>query len=118
LLAGGFTAETARSLSAQGEAIAIFVMLQLAALVVKANAVNGVQSNDGHPSEPSGSVAVFLKPLRKRRRKKPGAKPGPKGSRRPPPESVTQHVMPVAMCCPDCGGNALRECLITKKLPN
>jgi hypothetical protein len=42
LLAGGFREETARELSAQGEEVAIFVMLQLAALVVKANAVNGV----------------------------------------------------------------------------
>jgi hypothetical protein len=69
LLAGGFTEETARLLYAQGEEIAIFVMLQLVALVVKTNAVNGVQSNDGHPSEPSGSVAVFLKLPRKKRRK-------------------------------------------------
>jgi hypothetical protein len=78
LLAGGFTEETARKLYAQGEEMGIFVMLQLAALVVKANAcsavqssVNGVSPNDVHPSQPPGSVAVFLKPSRKKRRKKP-----------------------------------------------
>jgi hypothetical protein len=97
-------------------------MLQLAALAVKANAVNGVQSsvngvsqNDIPPSQPSGSVAVFLKLPRKKRRKKPGMKPGPKGSHRPPPESVTQHVMPVAMCCPDSGGQLNRRRNTTRK---
>jgi hypothetical protein len=58
-------------------------MLPLAALAKKTVGVNDIH--------PSGSVAVFLKPSRKKRRKKPGAKPGPKGSHRPPPENVTQH---------------------------
>jgi len=47
LLEGGFTDETARLLYAQGEEIAIFVMMQLAALAMKPDAVNDV-----HPSEP------------------------------------------------------------------
>ncbi|MCL2306325.1 MAG: hypothetical protein FWC43_13350, partial [Planctomycetaceae bacterium] len=37
LLEGGFTEETARLLYAQGEEIAIFVMMQLAALAMKPN---------------------------------------------------------------------------------
>ena len=77
LLDSGFTEETARSLYAQGEEIAIFVMMQLAALAIKTTQVSGV-----HPSEPSGSVAVFLKEPCKKRRKKPGAKPGHQGSRK------------------------------------
>jgi len=75
LLAGGFNEETARLLYAQGEEIATFVMMQLAALAVKTSQVNGVHPNDVHPSEPSGSVAVFLKEPRKKRRKKPGRSP-------------------------------------------
>ena len=118
LLAGGFNEETARSLFAQGEEVAIFVMLQLAALAMKPNAINDgnqVDVNDIHPSEPSGSVATYLKPARKKGRKKPGAKPGHKGSRRPPPENITRRVTHVATCCPDCGGKLNRRRSTTRK---
>jgi len=110
LLDGGFTEETARLLYAQGEEIAIFVMMQLAALAIKTHEVSGV-----HPSEPSGSVATFLKEPCKKRRKKPGAKPGHKGSHRPPPENITRHVTHVAKCCPDCGGKLNRRRGTTRK---
>ena len=69
LLEGGFNEETARFLYAQGEEIAIFVMMQLAALAMKK-----VDVNDIHPSEPSGSVATYLKPPPKKRRKKPAGR--------------------------------------------
>jgi hypothetical protein len=68
-----------------------------------------VSPNDVHPSQPSGSVVVFLKPSRKKRRKKPGEKPGPKGSHRPSPENVTQHATHVTTCYPDCGGQLNRR---------
>ena len=118
LLGGGFSEETARSLYAQGEEVAIFVMLQLAALAMKPSAVSDggtVDMNDIPPSEPSGSVAPYLKPARKKRRKKPGAKPGHKGSRRPPPENITQHVTHVATCCPGCGGKLNKRRSTTRK---
>jgi len=125
LLAGGFTEETARSLYAQGEEIAIFVMMQLVALAIKTTQVSGVHPNgtcpncvhpnDIHPSQPSGSVAVFLKEPRKKRRKKPGAKSGHKGSHRPPPENITRRVTHVATCCPDCGGKLNRRRGTTRK---
>ena len=83
LLQGGFSEETARELYAQGEEIAVFVMMQLAFLAPKAAEINGT-----HPSEPSGSVAPYLKEPPKQRGKKPGAKPGHKGSHRPPPEEL------------------------------
>ena len=110
LLKSGFTEETARALYAQGEEIATFVMLQLAALAVTTTQISGV-----HPSEPSGSVAVFLKEPRKKRRKKPGAKPGHKGSRRPPPANITRRVTHVSKCCPDCGGKLRRRPGTTRK---
>ena len=110
LLAEGFHEEIARSLYAQGEEIAIFVMMQLAALALKTHEVNGV-----HPSEPSGSVALFHKEPRKKRRKKAGAKPGHPGSRRPPPENITHRVTHVAKCCPDCGGKLNKRRSTTRK---
>ena len=110
LLADGFCEETARSLYAQGEEIVIFVMMQLAALALKTHEVNGV-----HPSEPSGSIALFHKEPRKKRRKKPGAKPGHPGSRRPPPENITHRVTHVAKCCPDCGGKLNKRRSTTRK---
>jgi len=94
LLKSGFTEETARALYAQGEEIATFVMLQLAALAVTTTQISGV-----HPSEPSGNVAVFLKEPRKQRRKKPGAKPGHKGSRRSPPANITRRVAFSSSAC-------------------
>ena len=127
LLSGGFSEETARSLFAQGEEVAIFVMRQLAALALRTGVANEVNEsgnvndgnkvdvNDIHPSEPSGSVATFLKPARKKRRKKPGAKPGHKGFRRPPPEHITHHVTHVAECCPDCGGKLNKRRSTTRK---
>ena len=107
LLLGDFNEEAARSLYAQGEEVAIFVMMQLVALAKKRVDVHDASKvvvNDVHPSEPSGSVATYLKEPKKKRRKKPGAKPGHKGFRRPPPESITKHVTHEATCCPDCGG--------------
>jgi len=85
-------------------------MMQLAALAMKK-----VEVNDVHPSEPSGSVAPYLKPPPKKRRKKPGARPGHKGSHRPPPENITHHVTHVATCCPDCGGKLNRRRGTTRK---
>jgi len=104
LLQSGFSEETARELYAQGEEIAVFVMMQLAFLAQKAAEINGT-----HPSEPSGSVAPYLKEPPKQRAKKPGAKPGHKGSHRPPPKKITHHAKHVAKCCPDCGGKLRRR---------
>ena len=98
LLESGFNEETARSLYAQGEEIVIFVLMQLAALALKTNDINGT-----HPSAPSASVPTFQKEPGKKRKKKPGAKPGHKGSRRPPPV-ITQRLEHRATKCPDCGG--------------
>ena len=109
LLEGGFHEETARQLYAQGEEVAIFVMMQLAALALKTNEINGT-----HPSEPSGTVATYLKGSGKQRKKKPGAKQGHKGSRRPPPEKITRREEHRAKCCPDCGGK-LRKRAETRK---
>jgi len=95
LLESGFNEETARSLYAQGEEVVIFALMQLAALALKTNDING--------THPSASVPTFQKEPGKKRKKKPGAKPGHKGSRRPPPV-ITQRLEHRATKCPDCGG--------------
>src|SRR5215469_7540979 len=98
LLDGGFTEETARFLYAQGEEVATFVMLQLAALALQLP-----PSHDIHPSTPSASVPPFHKEPGKKRKRSPGAKPGHKGSRRVTPLVITHRVEHRASCCPDCG---------------
>ena len=45
LLAGGFNEETARLLYAQGEEIAIFVMMQLTALAMKKSDYAGIRNS-------------------------------------------------------------------------
>jgi len=97
LLENGFTDETARSLYAQGEAVVVFALMQLAALALKTQDINGT-----HPSTPSATVPAYQKEPGKKRKKKPGAKPGHKGSRRPPP-IVNRHETHRLENCPDCG---------------
>lgn len=84
-------------------------MMQLAALALKTNEINGT-----HPSAPSASVPAYQKEPGKQRKKKPGAKNGHKGSRRPPPEKITRREEHRATCCPDCGGK-LRKRAETRK---
>jgi transposase len=97
LLEDGFNEATARSLYAQGEEVVIFALLQLAALALQTTTLNGT-----HPFTPSAAVPAFHKEPSKKHKKKPGAKPGHKGSRRPPP-IVNRHESHRLQCCPDCG---------------
>ena len=80
LLENGFTEETANLLYDQGKEVVVFALMQLAALALKTQDINGT-----HPSTPSATVPAYQKEPGKKRKKKPGAKPGYKGSRRPPP---------------------------------
>jgi transposase len=111
LLRNGFSNETARELYAQGEEVAVFVMLQLAILAAQVASVNGQ-----HPSAPSGSIATYQKEPSKQKGKKPGAKPGHKGSHRPPPDKITHHIEHIAKCCPDCGGKLNRRKSTRKRI--
>ena len=97
LLENGFNEETANLLYDQGKEVVIFALLELAALAVKTQDINGT-----HPSAPSASVAVYQKEPGKKRKKKPGAKPGHKGTRRPPPV-VNRYETHRLENCPDCG---------------
>ena len=97
LLENGFNEETANLLYEQGREVVIFALMQLAALALKTQDINGP-----HPSTPSATVPPYQKEPGKKRKKKPGAKPGHKGSRRPPP-IVNRHLEHRLKTCPDCG---------------
>lgn len=58
------------------------------------------------PSTPSGQQPVYTKPTRQKRSgRKPGAKPGHTGSRRPTPEQIDRHVKHDELRrCPHCEG--------------
>ncbi|HEV2326371.1 MAG TPA: IS66 family transposase [Terracidiphilus sp.] len=67
------------------------------------------QSTTLAPSTPSGMVPVYQKPsVDRRRRKKPGAKPGHTGSRRQIPRKIDARVEHRLDACPCCGGELQR----------
>lgn len=72
------------------------------------------QSTTLAPSTPSGMVPVYQKPsVGRRRRKKPGAKPGHAGSRRKTPEKIDERAEHRLDACPCCGGE-LQRCKRTR----
>ncbi len=66
------------------------------------------------PSTPSGQIPIYTKPTTPRRRRRPGAKLGHKGSRRPAPERIDREEEHRLPCCPDCGGK-LQRCKRTRR---
>jgi hypothetical protein len=65
------------------------------------------------PSTPSGQVPVYHKPTRSKRKGKPGAKKGHKGTRRSTPERIDRRQTHRLPQCPDCGGR-LQRCRRTR----
>ena len=59
-------------------------------------------------STPSGQVPVYVKPRAKGRKKRPGAKPGHPGARRPRPVRIDRGEEHRLKCCPECGGRLQR----------
>lgn len=108
-LRGDLTREQALALHALGpEAVVHFSMAVTRKLAeMKPSAVS--------PSTPSGAVPTHLKPpaTRSKRKKKPGAKPGHKGSRRPTPPTIDVHQEHRLDVCPCCGG-PLQRCKRTR----
>ena len=91
------TREEAERILALGPEAAIFVLLELSARLAEQH--KGLPS----PSTPSGMVPPYHKPAASKRRKKPGAKPGHPGRRRPPPEITHRDEHPPLTHCPKCG---------------
>jgi len=100
---GVLTREQADALHALGaEAVALFALAM-------AEHVARLQPGAALPSTPSGQVPVYEKPTTdKRRRKKPGAKDGHKGSRRKTPQKIDARVEHRLEVCPCCGGELQR----------
>ncbi len=61
------------------------------------------------PSTPSGQVPVYAKPPAAKRRKRPGAKPGHPGTRRPRPAKIDAQQDPRLPRCPHCDGTLQRS---------
>jgi len=64
-------------------------------------------------STPSGQVPVYAKPPAPKRKGKPGAKPGHKGTRRPKPDRIDRREEHRLQSCPECGG-PLQRCHRTR----
>jgi transposase len=93
------TRQQAEAIYAQGREAVIFVLMQLAARLAGAP-----PEKPPSPSTPSGMVPVYEKPTVRRRRKKPGAKPGHPGARRQAPPQITRREEhPPLRSCPGCG---------------
>jgi hypothetical protein len=97
LLAGRLTEAQAAAIAALGpEAVTLALMAASAKLA-------GV-TPDALPSTPSGMIPPYQKPpADKKRRKKSGAVPGHKGSRRKTPVVIDQKVEHRLDGCPCCG---------------
>ena len=69
------------------------------------------------PATPSGMIPVYAKPnvnpMRGRRRKRPGARDGHPGHRRPTPTRIAEHRTHRLKVCPCCGGR-LQRCQRTR----
>ncbi len=66
-------------------------------------------ASQGDPATPSGQRPTYTKPPASKRRKRPGAKPGHAGSRRPAPEQIDRREEHRLDACPCCGG-AVQRC--------
>jgi hypothetical protein len=65
------------------------------------------------PSTPSGQRPIYTKPPAKKRKAKPGAKPGHRGTRRPQPQRIDEHKEHRLERCPVCDGE-LQRCAQTR----
>jgi uncharacterized protein (UPF0297 family) len=98
-LGPNLTAEEARLIYEQGPEAVVFALLQMAKMLAESQTPPKAAEN---PSTPSGMKPVYQKPTTPQRRKKPGAKKGHKGTRRPPPPTIHRHVVLRLEQCPVC----------------
>jgi transposase len=70
-------------------------------------------ANQISPSTPSGQIPIYAKPQSPRRKGKPGAKPGHKGTHRRKPDRIDRREEHRLPRCPDCGG-PLQRCNRTR----
>jgi transposase len=110
-IGSGLTREQAAAIFAQGEEAVVFVLLEFAKRLAEAE---GKRNPSTTPSTPSGMVPVYEKPtIKPRGKKRPGARKGHPGSRRPKPSQIHRWKSHRADNCPDCGGR-LKRCSETR----
>ena len=96
---GVLSEEQARMIYEQGPEAVVFALLELTKRLAEQRAAGAAQSHET-PSTPSGMKPPYQKPPGKRRKRRPGAKPGHRGSRRKPPEHIDHHKEHRADRCP------------------
>ena len=98
----------ARRIYAQGPEAVVFALLELTKQLARQRAAGAAESHQT-PSTPSGMKPPYQKPPGKRRKRRPGAKSGHAGSRRPSPDRVDHRKKHRARRCPHCSG-PLKRC--------
>jgi hypothetical protein len=114
LQSGNFDEAAARKLYTLGADAVTLALLAAARRIteLQAQTAGGVS-----PATPSGMIPVYAKPNlpppRRRRRKRPGARDGHPGRRRPTPTRIDQRQQHRLKVCPGCGG-PLQRCRRTR----
>lgn len=113
-LRGELTEAQARQLYVYGPEVVAFALAAAARRIAEQSArIASLQSQPAGaqplPSTPSGMVPVYSKPNSRRRSKKPGAKKGHPGARRPQPGPIDRQEEHRLSRCPDCDG-PLQRC--------
>jgi transposase len=105
LLGPQLTPDQARAIYQAGPEAVVFALLTLARIAANSCPVSSKPTLD--PSCPSGQTPPYTKTNRKRRGKRPGAKPGHPGQRRalPEPNAFATHTLDA---CPNCLGPVTR----------
>ena len=103
LLGPAMTEEQAHEIYRQGEDSVVWALLKMSSKLAALSPAKPA------PTAPSGVIPPYQKPPTRKSRKKPGAKPGHQGSRRPPPERIDRHQEHRLPCCPHCEG-VLKRC--------
>ncbi|MHC4611833.1 MAG: IS66 family transposase [Planctomycetota bacterium] len=107
-LSGTLTEADARRLYGLGPEAVTLVLLATARRVAELEAA-GWHASTPDPATPSGQVPVYTKPTANKRRKRPGAKPGHPGTRRPRPAKIDDHEDHRLPRCPQCDGKLQRS---------
>lgn len=110
-LRGELTEEQARRLARFGPEVVAFAFLAISDRIAEQDARMAALQTHGptpSPSTPSGMVPVYAKQNKSQRRKKPGARQGHPGTRRPQPVRIDERKSHRLKCCPDCGGKLQR----------
>jgi transposase len=110
-LRGELDEAAARRLHALGSEAVMLALLAASQRIAQLQAQT--TGSTPSPSTPSGMIPVYKKPNTRKRHKKPGAKKGHRGVRRPTPDRIDDHRTHRLKQCPCCGGR-LQRCYRTR----